>query len=276
MSGCGRAIARRMGLTRPLRVLISSLADGPTVIGWLRPVVLLPSATLLGLTTQQLEAVLAHELAHIRRCDYLVNLLQMAVETLALLSPGRLVGILPHPSRARALLRRSRRRLLRRCRLLRPRPHPPRASAHHHPCDGAGQHRRPARLSNPAPHRCRHPRLWPVQAPRHPRSGGRTRLLRPQHPLGARTGESGHEAAGHRREAALTEQKRAWNRRSRRAAPQRPRKLHLRAPVRSEQRAGGCRGSRNPAPHRRRVSSRRHREAPRGYRRRGSNLGRDG
>ena len=45
-------------------------------------------ATLLGLTTQQLEAVLAHELAHIRRYDYLVNLLQMAVETLLFYHPA--------------------------------------------------------------------------------------------------------------------------------------------------------------------------------------------
>jgi TonB family protein len=82
------AVARRLELTRPLRVLISSLADGPAVIGWLRPVILLPSATLLGLTAQQLEAVLAHELAHIRRCDYLVNLLQMAVETLLFYHPA--------------------------------------------------------------------------------------------------------------------------------------------------------------------------------------------
>ena len=82
------SIAQRMGLERPLRVLISSLADGPTVIGWLKPVILLPPATVLGLTTQQLEAVLAHEIAHIRRYDYLVNLLQMAIETLLFYHPA--------------------------------------------------------------------------------------------------------------------------------------------------------------------------------------------
>jgi TonB family protein len=82
------SVALRLGLTRPVRVLITSIADGPSVIGWIRPVVLLPSATLLGLTPEQLEAVLAHELAHIRRHDYLVNVLQILVETLLFYHPA--------------------------------------------------------------------------------------------------------------------------------------------------------------------------------------------
>ena len=85
----GRRILRtRMGLTRPVRLLISSLAEGPSVVGWIRPVILLPAATLLGLTPEQLEAVLAHEFAHIRRYDYLVNILQMVVETLLFYHPA--------------------------------------------------------------------------------------------------------------------------------------------------------------------------------------------
>jgi beta-lactamase regulating signal transducer with metallopeptidase domain len=56
--------------------------DSPSVVGWLRPVILLPAATLAGLTPMQLEAILAHEIAHIKRFDYLVNILQMLVETL--------------------------------------------------------------------------------------------------------------------------------------------------------------------------------------------------
>ena len=82
------SLATRLGLTRPVRVLITAVADGPSVIGWIRPVVLLPSATLLGLTPEQLEAVLAHELAHIRRHDYLVNVLQILVETLLFYHPA--------------------------------------------------------------------------------------------------------------------------------------------------------------------------------------------
>jgi beta-lactamase regulating signal transducer with metallopeptidase domain len=81
-------LARRMGLNRPVRTLVSALANGPSVIGWLRPVLLIPAATLAGLTPEQLDAVLAHELAHIRRYDYLVNLLQMAVEALLFYHPA--------------------------------------------------------------------------------------------------------------------------------------------------------------------------------------------
>jgi TonB family protein len=81
-------IAERMGLNRPIGVLISALADGPSVVGILRPVILLPAATILGLTPEQLEAVLAHELAHIRRFDYLVNVLQVLAEALLFYHPA--------------------------------------------------------------------------------------------------------------------------------------------------------------------------------------------
>lgn len=81
-------LATRMGLMRPVRVLISSAAEGPSVVGWIRPLILLPAATLLALTSQQLEAVLAHEIAHIRRYDYLVNTLQLVVEALLFYHPA--------------------------------------------------------------------------------------------------------------------------------------------------------------------------------------------
>ncbi len=81
-------LARRMKIDRPVRVLISSLTDTPSVAGWLRPVVLLPAATLLNLSAEQLEAVLVHELAHIRRHDYLVNILQILAETLLFYHPA--------------------------------------------------------------------------------------------------------------------------------------------------------------------------------------------
>jgi TonB family protein len=82
------ALGARLGLTRPVRLLITSLAEGPSVAGWIRPVILLPAATLAGLTPEQLEAVLAHEFAHIRRYDYLVNVLQMVVENLLFYHPA--------------------------------------------------------------------------------------------------------------------------------------------------------------------------------------------
>jgi beta-lactamase regulating signal transducer with metallopeptidase domain len=81
-------LSRRLGVTRRARVLISTWTGGPSVVGWLRPVILLPAAAIAGLTPEQLEAVLAHELAHIRRHDYLVNWLQLAVETLLFYHPA--------------------------------------------------------------------------------------------------------------------------------------------------------------------------------------------
>jgi beta-lactamase regulating signal transducer with metallopeptidase domain len=75
-------------ISRPVRLVKSVLIEVPAVVGWLRPVILLPAATLAGLTPAQLEAILAHELAHIRRHDYLVNLLQNAVETLLFYHPA--------------------------------------------------------------------------------------------------------------------------------------------------------------------------------------------
>ena len=77
----------RLGVSRPIRLLKSALVEVPTVIGWLRPVILVPAATLSALTPRQLEALLAHELAHVRRHDYLVNAFQCLVETLMFYHP---------------------------------------------------------------------------------------------------------------------------------------------------------------------------------------------
>lgn len=82
------ALARRLRVSRPVRLLESTLAEVPLAMGWLRPVILLPTSALTGLTPAQIEAILAHELAHIRRCDYLVNLLQSVVETLLFYHPA--------------------------------------------------------------------------------------------------------------------------------------------------------------------------------------------
>jgi len=81
-------LSRRLHIARPVRLLRSTLVDVPTVIGWLKPVILLPASALSGLNPHQLEAILAHELAHIRRHDYLVNLLQTVVETLLFYHPA--------------------------------------------------------------------------------------------------------------------------------------------------------------------------------------------
>lgn len=83
-----RRLVRRLRMSRPVRVLVSRAADVPMVVGWLRPVILVPLSSLMGLTPLQLEAVLAHELAHIRRHDYLANLFQTIVETVLFYHPA--------------------------------------------------------------------------------------------------------------------------------------------------------------------------------------------
>ena len=82
------SLSQRLKVGRPVRLLESAAAQVPTVIGWLRPVILLPPSALTGLTPEQLEALVAHELAHIRRYDYLVNLAQTVVETLLFYHPA--------------------------------------------------------------------------------------------------------------------------------------------------------------------------------------------
>ena len=81
-------IAATLGLSRRVHVVDTSLVDTPTVIGWVRPVILLPIAAFAGLSPSQVEAILAHELAHIRRHDFLVNLLQTFAETILFYHPA--------------------------------------------------------------------------------------------------------------------------------------------------------------------------------------------
>jgi beta-lactamase regulating signal transducer with metallopeptidase domain len=81
-------LARRLGVVRTVRVLTSEMIDTPSVVGWLEPVILFPPVALLRLSARQLETVLVHELAHIRRHDYLVNLFQLIVEALFFYQPA--------------------------------------------------------------------------------------------------------------------------------------------------------------------------------------------
>lgn len=81
-------LAARLRVTRPVRLLESLVIEVPAVIGWLRPVILVPTSALTGLTPQQLEVLLAHELAHVRRYDYLVNVVQCVIETLLFYHPA--------------------------------------------------------------------------------------------------------------------------------------------------------------------------------------------
>jgi uncharacterized protein (TIGR03435 family) len=81
-------IGVRIRVLRPVKLIVSAVVQVPTVVGWLRPVVLMPVAALAGLPAERIEALLAHELAHIRRHDYLVNILQSIAEALLFYHPA--------------------------------------------------------------------------------------------------------------------------------------------------------------------------------------------
>jgi beta-lactamase regulating signal transducer with metallopeptidase domain len=80
-------IAERMGIRKSIRVWMSAIVDTPMTIGFLKPIILMPIASLNGLSTQQVEAILLHELAHIRRNDYFVNLMIASVDILLFFNP---------------------------------------------------------------------------------------------------------------------------------------------------------------------------------------------
>ena len=82
------ALQQRLGLRRVVRFCECQWLQAPAVIGWFRPIVLLPVATLAGLSAEQLESVIAHELAHIQRLDAFVNVFQVGVETLLFYHPA--------------------------------------------------------------------------------------------------------------------------------------------------------------------------------------------
>jgi beta-lactamase regulating signal transducer with metallopeptidase domain len=81
-------LCQRMQLASNIRLLLCERVPGPTVMGWLRPVILLPPAALLGMPPEQMELVLAHELAHILRHDFAINLIQSCVEVLLFYHPA--------------------------------------------------------------------------------------------------------------------------------------------------------------------------------------------
>ena len=68
-------LVERLGIRHAVQFAQSALVQVPTVIGYLRPMVLLPASSVTGLTATELELILAHELAHIRRHDYALNFL---------------------------------------------------------------------------------------------------------------------------------------------------------------------------------------------------------
>lgn len=81
-------LAAGCSIKRPVRLCIVDGLASPLTAGWWRPVLLMPAALLAGMPPDLLEALIAHELGHIRRCDYLVNLVQNVIETLLFYHPA--------------------------------------------------------------------------------------------------------------------------------------------------------------------------------------------
>ncbi len=81
-------IAERLGIKRNIELLESKLVSIPVTIGQLKPIILMPIGTLTGIPSSQLEAILAHEIAHIRRADYLINIFQSVIEVLFFFNPS--------------------------------------------------------------------------------------------------------------------------------------------------------------------------------------------
>jgi beta-lactamase regulating signal transducer with metallopeptidase domain/HEAT repeat protein len=81
-------LASRLGVHRIVRILESTRTQVPLVIGAARPVIVIPVSLVTGLNPHQLDMLLAHELAHIRRYDFLVNIAQTVIETLLFYHPA--------------------------------------------------------------------------------------------------------------------------------------------------------------------------------------------
>jgi TonB family protein len=80
-------LGAQLRVSRPIQLLESALAEAPAVLGHFRPLILVPAGLLAGLPPAQMEAILLHELAHIRRHDYLLNVLQRLAEGLFFYHP---------------------------------------------------------------------------------------------------------------------------------------------------------------------------------------------
>jgi bla regulator protein BlaR1 len=85
-----RTLSERLKLTKAVRLLQSGYVKVPVVVGHLKPVILIPAGLLTGLPPEQVEAILLHELAHIKRNDYFINFLQNIAEAVFFFNPGLL------------------------------------------------------------------------------------------------------------------------------------------------------------------------------------------
>ena len=82
-----KKMSAQMGITKKVQIWVSEFVSSPVTIGFLKPVILVPLAAINHLTPQQLEAVILHELSHIKRLDYLVNLIINFIQTILYFNP---------------------------------------------------------------------------------------------------------------------------------------------------------------------------------------------
>ena len=80
-------VATQLNITKKISVWISNHIDVPATIGFLKPVILIPVASINSLSSHQLEAIILHELSHIKRNDYITNLLISVIETILFFNP---------------------------------------------------------------------------------------------------------------------------------------------------------------------------------------------
>ncbi|RLJ79620.1 M56 family metallopeptidase [Pedobacter alluvionis] len=81
-------LAEKLGLSQPVKIMQSGIAQAPMVVGHFKPLILIPLGLLNGLSNAEVEAILSHELAHIKRKDYLVNILQSFIEIVFFFNPA--------------------------------------------------------------------------------------------------------------------------------------------------------------------------------------------
>jgi len=81
-------LAKQFGISQKVSIVQSGIAKVPMVIGHFKPIILIPLGLINGLALAEVEAILAHELAHIKRRDYLVNLLQSFIEVIFFFNPA--------------------------------------------------------------------------------------------------------------------------------------------------------------------------------------------
>jgi beta-lactamase regulating signal transducer with metallopeptidase domain len=84
---CFSEIKKKINLSRSVRLVESAMVRIPMVVGCLKPVILLPAGVVTGLPMQQIETILVHELVHIYRRDYLINIFQSLMEVLFFFNP---------------------------------------------------------------------------------------------------------------------------------------------------------------------------------------------